>query len=300
MENYLGVFILGVLVSIVLTILITKNKFFKMQDENGQKMKGKHSIIVGIWFFCPFIYGETIIGIIGLILIIIGTSSAFNWYNKTVKKQHRENSLLQGENLIITKKFENSKQVRKFFTVLASIVGIILTIFNVDVLLYDFSNTSSNNYISNILNSLINFISIPLSFVLIITIGNFIIKLLENIELTLTDMRVFGYNTLGKRIDLPIDSISAVGINKLFKSIILTTASGSIKFSFLYEYRKFHSEINKLILNRQVKFTTAPQQVKNVTKESNADELKKYKDLLDTGAITEEEYNAKKKELLGL
>ena len=50
MENYLGVFILGVLVSIVLTILITKNKFFKMQDENGQKMKGKHSIIVGIWF----------------------------------------------------------------------------------------------------------------------------------------------------------------------------------------------------------------------------------------------------------
>ena len=162
MENYLGVFILGVLVSIVLTILITKNKFFKMQDENGQKMKGKHSIIVGIWFFCPFIYGETIIGIIGLILIIIGTSSAFNWYNKTVKKQHRENSLLQGENLIITKKFENSKQVRKFFTVLASIVGIILTIFNVDVLLYDFSNTSSNNYISNILNSLINFISIPL------------------------------------------------------------------------------------------------------------------------------------------
>ena len=81
MENYLGVFILGVLVSIVLTILITKNKFFKMQDENGQKMKGKHSIIVGIWFFCPFIYGETIIGIIGLILIsvILFTSMIFKF-----------------------------------------------------------------------------------------------------------------------------------------------------------------------------------------------------------------------------
>ncbi len=33
---------------------------------------------------------------------------------------------------------------------------------------------------------------------------------------------------------------------------------------------------------------------------SAADEIKKYKELLDMGAITEEEYNAKKKELLGL
>ena len=33
---------------------------------------------------------------------------------------------------------------------------------------------------------------------------------------------------------------------------------------------------------------------------SHADELKKYKELLDTGAITQEEYEAKKKQLLGL
>lgn len=33
---------------------------------------------------------------------------------------------------------------------------------------------------------------------------------------------------------------------------------------------------------------------------SSADELKKFKELLDMGAITEEEFNAKKKELLGL
>lgn len=33
---------------------------------------------------------------------------------------------------------------------------------------------------------------------------------------------------------------------------------------------------------------------------TNADELKKYKELLDSGAITQEEYDAKKKELLGL
>ena len=33
---------------------------------------------------------------------------------------------------------------------------------------------------------------------------------------------------------------------------------------------------------------------------SNADEIKKFKELLDMGVITEEEFNAKKKELLGL
>ena len=37
-----------------------------------------------------------------------------------------------------------------------------------------------------------------------------------------------------------------------------------------------------------------------VQQTSTADELKKYKELLDTGAITQEEYEAKKKELLGL
>lgn len=41
-------------------------------------------------------------------------------------------------------------------------------------------------------------------------------------------------------------------------------------------------------------------QVTAEDKPSSADELKKYKDLLDSGAITQEEFDAKKKELLGL
>ena len=44
-----------------------------------------------------------------------------------------------------------------------------------------------------------------------------------------------------------------------------------------------------------------PQQViNNIQETSNADELKKYKDLLDSGVITQEEFEAKKKQLLGL
>ena len=38
----------------------------------------------------------------------------------------------------------------------------------------------------------------------------------------------------------------------------------------------------------------------NSAKITEADEIKKYKELLDSGAITQEEFDAKKKQLLGL
>lgn len=44
----------------------------------------------------------------------------------------------------------------------------------------------------------------------------------------------------------------------------------------------------------------APQVINNIQETSNADELKKYKDLLDSGIITQEEFDEKKKQLLGL
>jgi hypothetical protein len=43
-----------------------------------------------------------------------------------------------------------------------------------------------------------------------------------------------------------------------------------------------------------------PKQPNNGTQISVADELKKFKELLDSGAITQAEYDAKKKQLLGL
>ena len=51
--------------------------------------------------------------------------------------------------------------------------------------------------------------------------------------------------------------------------------------------------------NEDIERAQAPQgQI--VQQTSNADELKKYKDLLDQGIITQEEFDAKKKQLLGL
>ena len=119
----------------------------------------------------------------------------------------------------------------------------------------------------------------------------------SKIELTVSDKRVFGCAAFGKRVDLPLDAISAVGTSA-FNGIAITTASGAIKFAMMENRDEIHSAVSQLLVNRQ----SAPA-VSAVMQEvplSNADELKKYKELLDNGVITQEEFDTKKKQLLGL
>ena len=117
-------------------------------------------------------------------------------------------------------------------------------------------------------------------------------------ELTITERRAYGKIIFGRRVDLPLDSISAVGVG-LFKSIHITTASGAIKFSAVKNNEEMHEKLSTLLIERQNK-PAATTTIKQEAPRSNADELKKYKELLDSGIITQEEFNAKKKQLLGL
>lgn len=110
-----------------------------------------------------------------------------------------------------------------------------------------------------------------------------------------TNNRVYGKTILGKRIDLPLDSISAVGISFL-QGIDVGTSSGRIHFKFLENTNDILKEISKLLNNRQSNKNTTTIANNN----SNADELKKYKELLDSGVITQEEFDTKKKQLLNL
>ena len=116
-------------------------------------------------------------------------------------------------------------------------------------------------------------------------------------DLTVTDKRIYGKTTFGKRVDLPVDSISAVGTSVL-KGIAIATASGKIVFKLIKNRDEIHSEISNLIISRQSKsnyVTETVEESRGVT-----DELKKFKELLDCGAITQEEYDKKKKELLNI
>jgi hypothetical protein len=114
--------------------------------------------------------------------------------------------------------------------------------------------------------------------------------------LTVTDKRVYGTAIFGKRVDLPLDMISAISTSFL-KGIGVSTSSGVIKFWLIKNNEEIHKTISELLLKRQDKKVET---VKEEVKTSDADELKKYKELLDDGAITQEEYDAKKKEILKL
>lgn len=114
-------------------------------------------------------------------------------------------------------------------------------------------------------------------------------------EVVVTDKRVYGKTSFGKSIDLPYDKISSVG-TCFPMGVFTATSSGVIKFWLLTNQKEVYSSISNLLKERQILNNTT-----NVKMEqSSADELKKFKDLLDSGIITQEEFDAKKKQLLGL
>ena len=119
-----------------------------------------------------------------------------------------------------------------------------------------------------------------------------------SMEIVVTDKRVYGRAAFGKRVDLPIDSISAVAISFLH-GITVATSSGKISFKFIENNEEVHKIISNMLVKRQEKnesMSTSKQEVA----QSSADEIAKFKALLDAGAITQEEFDAKKKQLLGL
>lgn len=128
-------------------------------------------------------------------------------------------------------------------------------------------------------------------------LGALIFYGLRSYELVVTDKRIFGKILWGKRVDLPVDSVSATATIGFLKGISISTSSGKISFLLIKNTEDVYKAINGLIINRQEKPTSS-----TVVhhEQSNADELKKYKELLDNGIITQEEFDAKKKQLLGL
>lgn len=126
-----------------------------------------------------------------------------------------------------------------------------------------------------------------------------ILLLIGRCELTVTDKRITGKVRFGKRVDLPLDSISAAAEIRLLNGISISTSSGRISFYGIKNAKEIYTVITNLLIERQ-------QNAKNVTyatvtpKSDEADQLKKYKELLDSGIITQEEFDAKKKQLLGL
>lgn len=147
-------------------------------------------------------------------------------------------------------------------------------------------------YMTNILSFLVPFAGLSL-------IGGLIYLWLRSYDLTITDKRIYGKVAWGKRVDLPVDSVSATATISLFKGVSISTSSGKISFLAIKNAAEIYKVVSELLIERQQE-KSKPVPIIEATKSDEADQIKKYKELLDSGVITQEEFDAKKKQLLGL
>ena len=120
--------------------------------------------------------------------------------------------------------------------------------------------------------------------------------------ITVTDKRIYGRLAFGKRVDLPIDFVTSVAKIQGLKGIAVLSSSKKRKFLLIKNVNEIYNEINNLLIERQRKqysvVATIPTNTQTIN--NSPDDLIKLKELLDEGIITQEEFDAKKKQLLGL
>lgn len=140
--------------------------------------------------------------------------------------------------------------------------------------------------------------------------------------IVVTNKRVFGKTIFGRQVDLPLDSISAVGYFSYFKELRISTSSGIIKFAFLKNSEQVYNIVSQLLSQRQNSNAYYRQNVvpnmnnysanlaPNINQNNNSinnqlandelDKLRSLKKLMDEGVITKKEFEEKKKKILDL
>ena len=146
-------------------------------------------------------------------------------------------------------------------------------------------------------DSLVLFI-IACTFFLIGIIALIVFLAHSKCELCITENNVKGKALFGKEVVLPLYMVSAYSTRKLFSTIAVATSSGITKFALIGNYAEIGNVLSKKINERQESTTNEP---KSTAPQSNSmDDIIKLKSMLDSGIITQEEFDAKKKQLLGL
>lgn len=121
----------------------------------------------------------------------------------------------------------------------------------------------------------------------------------EKCEITVTNNRILGKLAHGKEVNIPLNQVT--GLHSCsFDGVSVASIGNVSDFHCIANHEEVMKAISYLLANPQVA-STSPAQVSNVSASSNeAEQLKRFKDLLDSGIITQEEFDAKKKEILGL
>ena len=123
---------------------------------------------------------------------------------------------------------------------------------------------------------------------------------MKKCSIDVTDKSVIGKTFFGKEVVLPMYMISAYSTRKFFSTIAVATSSGITRFALIKNYAEIGNLLSQKINERQDNTASTSNATETSSQSSSADDLKKFKELLDTGVITQEEFEAKKKQLLGL
>ena len=118
----------------------------------------------------------------------------------------------------------------------------------------------------------------------------------DNVNLVITNKGLTHINYKnGYKNFIPTSHISSVSCYKETIRIVTNDANQPLSIAFVENASELKKALDDLIYKTE-------KQKEVIIQDSNAamDEIKKYKELLDTGIITQEEFDTKKKQLLNL
>ena len=119
----------------------------------------------------------------------------------------------------------------------------------------------------------------------------------EKCEITVTNEAISGKLPHGKEVHIPLNQITAINRSS-FNGVSITSIGNVSNFHCIENREEVMKAISYLLANPQQSSAQPTQSAS--TNGSEAEQLKRLKDLLDSGGLTQEEFDAKKKQILGL
>lgn len=211
------------------------------------------------------------------------------------------------EKVICKAEFGFKNKILLIMSVIIAIIGLILIQGNIVYFKWDHSADIPALLLFNLLRLVL----------IILPVYLFELKSFVNrCNLTLSEIQIIGeLSKLGstKKIQIPIEKLDNVYTQKNILdvlrggiTVVICSNSGAIKFHCIHNAEKFVAAALKQIeeYKKNIESHSAEvsaklnNSVNNVINSSSAQKIKEIKDLLDSGLITQEEFEAKRKELL--
>lgn len=131
-----------------------------------------------------------------------------------------------------------------------------------------------------------------------VILGTVLFKWRDNCHIRVTDRRVIGVASFGKKVSIPLEMVVATALTPSGKGVFVYTASKKFAFRKLDDAARINHILSGMIMENKAR--SEQQFTQNQAHNDDTYWLQKYKELLDSGAISQAEYDAKKEQLLGL